>query len=96
MPTQAPPETPLETEVKFLLKNHETLRKKHPGRYLVIQGERVIHADRDEDAAVDVGMKNLKGDFLVRHVDQPDDRFSITGLVVEIPPGSCSPGTGSG
>lgn len=48
---------------------------------------RVIGADPDEDAAVDAGMIQLEGDFLVRHVDHPNDPISCTGLIVEMRPG---------
>ena len=79
--------TIFETESKFFWENREALSKEYPGQYLVVQGERVICADPDEDAAVDAGMKQLEGDFLVRHVDHPEDPISFTGLIVEVPPG---------
>jgi len=71
------------------MENHEALSKEYPDQYLVIQGERVVCADPDETAALDAGLNAVEGDFLLRHVDKPEDPIFFNGLAVEIPP----PGT---
>ena len=76
----------LEAEVQYLRENQESLAQQYPNQFLVIQGQAVIHADLDEGSAIDTGMEKLHGDFLVRHVNYPEDPLMTTGLVAVLPP----------
>jgi hypothetical protein len=76
----------LQTEVEYLKANQESLSQRYPGKHLVIQGQQVIDACDTRKEAADRGMKQTEGDFLVRHVDHPEDPviFMPTVLGVEL------------
>ena len=63
----------LEVESNYIQSHHEKLARQYPNKYLVIQGEKVHLACDDFDTAADEGAAILIGDFLVRHVDHPED-----------------------
>ena len=75
----------LEIERKYLLENHQVLAARHPNQFLVIQGEQVFGAYDDYDQAVDSGIERLEGDFLVRHVNDPEDPVVFIPTVLELP-----------
>ncbi len=65
---------PLARERAFLQANVEDLAARYPGRYLLIQGERVYGAFETFNAGVDAGLDRFPtSDFLVRSVLEPDD-----------------------
>ena len=65
----------LVVERQFLKENAERLRKKHPGRFLLIKGRRVHGAFASHDEAVSAGVKRFPAHqpFLVRSVEDVSD-----------------------
>lgn len=83
----------LARERTYLRNNHEKIRKKYPGKYLLIKGDRVHAAFASETEALDEGFRRFPTarSFLVRHVDQVEDPvFSNPALSLGIP-FTCSP-----
>ena len=79
----------LATEVKYLQDNHRKLRRKYPGKVLLIKGQEVLGAyDSKEEAALE-GVKKFPkpgARFLVRSVDRIEDpEVSNPALVLGIP-----------
>lgn len=70
----------LETEFKYFKKNHDTLYKSHPDKYLVIKGENVLFSeDTMEEAlkrAIDSGLQ--VGSFLVQLCSEGDEAYTQT------------------
>ncbi len=63
----------LQVERDFIQSQHAELAKEYPNKFLAIQGTEVLAAEDDFDDAADRGSELAAGDFLVRHVDHPDD-----------------------
>ena len=79
---------PLGMEKTYLKKHQSELAEAYPGRYLVIQGEKVYGAFETYDQGVNEGVKMLgAGPFLVRSVLQPEDPppLSIPTLALGMP-----------
>lgn len=72
----------LQTEVDYLLAHHQTLAKEYPNKYLVIQGPKVHTTGDDFESACQAGIKLLRGNFLVRHVDHPEDEEIFLPTVI--------------
>ena len=69
---------PLRVEKEYLRTNQAELATKYPGKYLVIQGERVIGAYETYEDGVRAGAESLGvGPFLVRSVHRPDDEETL-------------------
>lgn len=67
----------LSEEKEFLRQNLEKLRSEHPGKYLLIQGNRVLGAFETYDEGVNFGINHVTGGpFLVRNVMNPQDRVA--------------------
>ena len=70
----------LSREKEFLRQHLEELQSEHPGKYLLIQGNRVLGAFETYDVGVNFGVKLDSGrPFLVRNVMKPQDQ------VVDVP-----------
>ena len=79
---------PLATEKAFLKQNQATLAERHPGRYLLIKGDRVYGAFETYEQGVSAGVRQFgAGPFLVRSVLEPDDPEApnIPALSVGVP-----------
>ncbi len=79
---------PLATEKAFLKQNQAMLAERHPGRYLLIEGERVHGAFETYEQGVSAGVRQFgAGPFLVRSVLEPDDPEApnIPALSVGVP-----------
>ena len=80
---------PLASEKEFLRAHLDELAAAHPGKYLVIQGEKVYAACETYDQGVSEGLRLLagKGPFLVRSVLHPEDAEAprIPALALGIP-----------
>ncbi len=79
---------PLAKEKAFLQQNQAALAEQHPGKYLLIKGERVYGAFETYDQGVSAGVREFgAGPFLVRSVLQPEDPEapSIPALSVGVP-----------
>ncbi len=80
---------PLASEKEFLRANLDELAVAHPGKYLVIQGEKVYAACETYDQGVSEGLRLLAGKrpFLVRSVLHPEDAEAprIPALALGIP-----------
>ena len=80
---------PLASEKEFLRANLDDLAAAHPGKYLVIQGERVYAACETYEQGVSEGLRLLsgKGPFLVRSVLHPEDAEAprIPALAIGLP-----------
>ena len=77
----------LAKEKAYMREHQEELAEKHPGKYLVIQGETVHGAYETYDEAVNEGVAQLGvGPFLVRSVYQLEDEvFRVPTLSVGVP-----------
>ena len=70
---------PLRVEKGYLKTNQAELAAKYPGKYLVIQGERVVGAFDSYEDGVRAGATALGvGPFLVRSVHRPDEDETLT------------------
>ena len=65
----------LTAERAYLKKNQERLRRRYPGKFLLIKGSRVHGAYDTREAGVLAGVRRFPDAraFLVRSVDQPED-----------------------
>ena len=65
----------LAAERTYLKKNQERLRRRYPGKYLLIKGSKVHGAYDTREAGVLAGVRRFPDAraFLVRPVDQPED-----------------------
>ena len=70
----------LEVERDYIQTHHKELSEKYPDKYLVIQGCSVHSQAESFEAGANWGMANLEGDFLVRHVDHPEDEEILVDL----------------
>ena len=77
----------LRTEKDYLLAHREELAKQYPGRYLLIQGEKVFGAYETYDAGVRAGLRMSPFEpFLVRSVLHPEDQpMNIPALSLGLP-----------
>lgn len=79
---------PLAGEKVFLKENRAALAERHPGKYLLISGDRVHGAFETYEEGVGAGVRQFgAGPFLVRSVLEPDDAEApnIPALSVGIP-----------
>lgn len=68
----------LAREKQHLHENLEKLRREHPGKYVLIQGNQVIGAFETYDEGVDYGVNTVRGKpFLVRNVMKPEDQAAV-------------------
>ena len=66
----------LATERRYFQGHRRTLRRRHPGKFLLIKNKTVHGAFDTEEEAVVAGVKKFPGpsaSFLVRSVDQVED-----------------------
>ena len=67
----------LSEEKEFLRQNLVKLRAEHPGKYLLIQRNRVLGAFETYDVGVNFGVDHATdGPFLVRNVMNPEDQVA--------------------
>ena len=79
---------PLAKEKNFLQENLAILAERHPGKYLLIKGEKVYGAFETYEQGVSAGVQQFgAGPFLVRSVLEPSDTEapSIPALSVGVP-----------
>ena len=79
---------PLAKEKAFLQQNQAALAIQHPGKYLLIKGEKVYGAFETYEQGVSAGVQQFGvGPFLVRSVLEPQDPEapSIPALSVGVP-----------
>lgn len=77
----------LAQEKRTLRENLEELQKQHPGKYLLIQGTKIIGAFETFDDGVSYGVNTIRGKpFLVRNVMHPEDRAAdVPALALGLP-----------
>lgn len=77
----------LSREKEFLRQNLENLRSEHPGKYLLIQGKKVLGAFETYDKGVKFGVNLHTGrPFLVRNVMNPEDQAAdVPKLAIGVP-----------
>ena len=77
----------LSQEKKSLRQNLEKLRSEFPGKYLLIQGKKVLGAFETYDAGVNFGINHATdGPFLVRNVMNPRDQLAdVPKLALGVP-----------
>ena len=79
---------PLAKEKAYLKENQAELANQHPGKYLIIKGDKVCGAFETYEQGVSSGARLFgAGPFLVRSVLTPDDSMapSIPALSVGVP-----------
>ena len=75
----------LQEEVDHFLANQEQLARKYAGQHIIVKGQRVIGACDTMDEAIEKGLKETTGDFLVRHVDELEDPVTFMPTRIEAP-----------
>lgn len=78
----------LEVERNYIQANHKELARRYPDKFLVIQGCEVHFQADSFVAGADWGMANLRGHFLCRHVNHPEDQEILLDLSDLTPQGS--------
>lgn len=82
----------LTVERDYLRDNHDRLRRRYPGKYLLIKGTKVYGAYDTREAGVVAGVTRFPDAraFLVRSVDQPEDALVSNPALSLGVPLSCS------
>lgn len=77
----------LAVERAYFMGNLESLAKQHPGRYLLIKGEKVYGAYETHALGVDAGIEVFgRGPFLVASLADPDpEPLTIPALMTGVP-----------
>ena len=76
---------PLETERKFFAQNRDQWRAAHPGKFVLVKGDRLIGTfNRPEDAIAEGARLFGTESFLVRSVDQSEEELYIPALALGI------------
>jgi hypothetical protein len=75
--------SPLETERKYFAEKQEEWKTAHPGKFVLVKGERLIGTfNRPEDAVAEGARLFGQESFLVRHVDQVEKDVYIPALAL--------------
>jgi hypothetical protein len=75
--------SPLETERKYFAVHQEEWKKAHPGKFVLVKGEKLIGTfNRPEDAITEGARLFGQESFLVRHVDQAEKDVYIPALAL--------------
>jgi hypothetical protein len=77
--------SPLETERKFFAENQEQWKTAHPGKFVLVKGNKLVGTFNRAEDAVSEGARLFKAEsFLVRHVDQVEKDVYIPALALGI------------
>jgi hypothetical protein len=75
--------SPLETERKYFEAHQEEWKTAHPGKFVLVKGEKLIGTyNRPEDAVAEGARLFGEESFLVRHVDQAEKDVYIPALAL--------------
>ena len=80
-----PEQVVLQEEVDHFLANQENVARKYAGKHVIVKGQRVIGVCETMDEAIEKGLEETTGDFLVRHVDELEDPVTFMPTLIEVP-----------